>query len=432
MALKGYNLNGIDIPVFPADSLETGVNGRMYFNSTSKVVRIYKDSAWHNLVDITSDVASLNSLTGAINLVAGSGVSVTPSGQNITIANTQAAGANTTLSNLTSPTNGNQDFNLQSSKVFRTKNNAFFTSRNAADNTDIPLIGVDTFNRTNISALSGQNILMNNNIIPAIPDSLSLGVVGDPFLNIVSDTFTLCNSGASLGQLDVTSNDPLGNGANTGVVFRTNTPNQNMYIFTQNSSSADTVATKDLYFETGNKTAGTGNSGSLHFIPGTSFGGFRGNNIFASNIIPDVNNAYTIGNPTTIYSEIFVQQILADSTLSISIGDRVLFSNDGATTNLDWSIPNSLKVPATTAGSAGPQTINQMSGQVIIAAGGSSLVVTNNTVSATSTVLAVIQSNDVTAVIKNVVPTAGSFTIRTTAAVTADTTIAFFVINQQI
>ncbi len=53
-------------------------------------------------------VTSLNSLTGALSLVAGSGITITPSGSNITISSTGSSGANTFLSNLTSPTAINQ------------------------------------------------------------------------------------------------------------------------------------------------------------------------------------------------------------------------------------------------------------------------------------------------------------------------------------
>lgn len=53
-------------------------------------------------------VTSLNSITGALTLVAGSGITITPSGSNITIASSGSSGANTALSNLTSPTAVNQ------------------------------------------------------------------------------------------------------------------------------------------------------------------------------------------------------------------------------------------------------------------------------------------------------------------------------------
>ena len=76
-------------------------------------------------------VASLNGLTGLLTLVAGSGISITPSGSNITIANT-GAGANTALSNLTSPTAINQTlmFNASTPGNISTPNTTGSTNAN--------------------------------------------------------------------------------------------------------------------------------------------------------------------------------------------------------------------------------------------------------------------------------------------------------------
>ena len=83
----------------------------------------------------------------------------------------------------------------------------------------------------------------------------------------------------------------------------------------------------------------------------------------------------------------------------------------------------------TAAGTTGNQTINKASGTVNIAAAGTSITVTNSLVTTSSIVFATIRTNDATAVIKNVVPAAGSFTINLNAAATAETSIGFFVIN---
>lgn len=83
----------------------------------------------------------------------------------------------------------------------------------------------------------------------------------------------------------------------------------------------------------------------------------------------------------------------------------------------------------TAGGTTGAQTINKASGTVNFAAAATSLVVTCNQCLATSIVLAVIRTNDSTAVIKNVVPAAGSFTINLNAAATAETSVGFIVIN---
>lgn len=83
----------------------------------------------------------------------------------------------------------------------------------------------------------------------------------------------------------------------------------------------------------------------------------------------------------------------------------------------------------TSAGTTGAQTINKLAGTVNFAAAASSLVVTNSLVTANSIVLCTIRTNDGTALIKNVVPTAGSFTITLNAAATAETSVGFLVIN---
>jgi hypothetical protein len=83
----------------------------------------------------------------------------------------------------------------------------------------------------------------------------------------------------------------------------------------------------------------------------------------------------------------------------------------------------------TASGTTGNQTINKASGTVNIAAAGTTVTVTNSLVTASSIVYAVIRTNDSTAVIKNVVPGAGSFVINLGAAATAETSIGFFVIN---
>lgn len=83
----------------------------------------------------------------------------------------------------------------------------------------------------------------------------------------------------------------------------------------------------------------------------------------------------------------------------------------------------------TATGTTGAQTINKPSGTVNIAAAGTSLVVTNSLCTTSSIVLATIRTNDSTAVIKNVVPGSGSFTITLNAAATAETSVGFLIIN---
>jgi polygalacturonase len=81
----------------------------------------------------------------------------------------------------------------------------------------------------------------------------------------------------------------------------------------------------------------------------------------------------------------------------------------------------------TAAATTGDRTINKPAGSVNIAAAGTSVVVTNSLVTANSIVLADVATADATAYIKNVVPTAGSFTVNLGAAATAETRINWMV-----
>jgi hypothetical protein len=81
------------------------------------------------------------------------------------------------------------------------------------------------------------------------------------------------------------------------------------------------------------------------------------------------------------------------------------------------------------SGTTGNQTINTPSGNVNFAAGATALTVTNSLCTTSSLVFATIRTNDATAIIKNVVPAAGSFTINLDAGATGVTSVGFFIIN---
>ncbi len=88
-------------------------------------------------------------------------------------------------------------------------------------------------------------------------------------------------------------------------------------------------------------------------------------------------------------------------------------------------VPQTITAGATT----GAQTIDKVSGTVNFAATDVTLVVTNDCVTADSIVFAVVRTNDTSATIKNVIPASGSFTIRLSAAATAETSVGFLVLN---
>lgn len=446
-------------------------------------------------------VTSLNTLTGALTLVGGTGVTITPSGSTITIDAT-GTGANTALSNLTNPTAVNQDLNMSGTKTLILPNNV---ALRALDNTLVArdIISIDAFNRTSIFGVGAGNILVYNNVIPSTPDAISLGVVGDPFSDVVSDKFEVCNSGVSLGELDFTSSSPSGSG--TGISLRTNDVNRNLFLFTTNSAVADANPTRNVMIETGNKTAGTGNSGSITITTGNSVGGTSGtiiaisglstgggdsgqvqyasgdsasgtsgnvalfsgatsgpnpsggvqvttgSNVGTSQSGPlqfntgDANagsgpiSAFTgdnngVASPNDTGEVSLATGSISDAGSSGNTGSIELTtgSNSGSGLRGDLNIDVArLFVPMTTtpAGTTGAQTINTMSGTVNFATGTSSLTVTCNKCFTTSIVFAVCRTNDASAIIKNVVPINGSFTITLNAASALETSVGFLVIN---
>lgn len=83
----------------------------------------------------------------------------------------------------------------------------------------------------------------------------------------------------------------------------------------------------------------------------------------------------------------------------------------------------------TAAGTTGAQTINKVTGRVNFAAAASSLVVTNSLVTASSVVIATVMTNDTTLKSVQAVAASGSFTLFANAAATAETKVAFLVLN---
>lgn len=107
--------------------------------------------------------------------------------------------------------------------------------------------------------------------------------------------------------------------------------------------------------------------------------------------------------------------------------------NSGALVALDANgrIPNSISpfTDATNSGTIGAVVINKLAGRCNIAAGQTSVVVTNSLVTTASQVFAAVAQADATALLKNVVPGNGSFTVNLNAAATANTAINFLVVN---
>ena len=83
----------------------------------------------------------------------------------------------------------------------------------------------------------------------------------------------------------------------------------------------------------------------------------------------------------------------------------------------------------TAAASTGAKTISKTMGTVRFAAGATSLVVTNTLVTANSIIMATVITADATMFSVSAAPGSGSFTLTANAAATAETGVAFVVLN---
>lgn len=177
--------------------------------------------------------------------------------------------------------------------------------------------------------------------------------------------------------------------------------------------------------------AGRGGTGTGGAANGTA-GEIRIGTVNRSQIEIGTANSKTIigdvggtGNATTltINDEAGEVAIGGNATLTIGNASPVQFVAGSGPIYLDRTL--------TTAGTTGNVTINKMAGTVNIAAGAGTagVTVTNNSVTANSIVYVTARTNDATCAVKNVVPAAGSFVLRTTANCTAETSFGFFVTN---
>lgn len=147
-------------------------------------------------------------------------------------------------------------------------------------------------------------------------------------------------------------------------------------------------------------------------------------------------SALQVGPASAIFGgSINVTQILNKSATATSIlfgsSAHTISMRTNGTARMTFGTAGGLTLETTNtaAGTTGAQTIDKMSGAVNFAASATTLVVTNSLVTAASMVFCTIQTNDATATIKNCTPASGSFTITLTAAATAETRVAFWVIN---
>lgn len=158
-----------------------------------------------------------------------------------------------------------------------------------------------------------------------------------------------------------------------------------------------------------------------------------------SNIVTgDLAAAHGIGHNNSSYASLIIGRFgelvetagsWVDTETAFAIGNGTAIGAESLVYSVQKNGLQKLDATITAGGTTGNQTINKPSGTVNFAAAATTLTVTNSLVTANSLVYAVVRTNDATAVIKNVIPSAGSFVIRLSAAATAETSVGFMVVG---
>jgi hypothetical protein len=142
----------------------------------------------------------------------------------------------------------------------------------------------------------------------------------------------------------INDNDTMPLSTATADTLKPNAVNENFGVYTDISGVSNSTATGSVYLETGSKTAGTGNSGSIIFRTGTSAGGTRGtiqtngNLVHTGDILPATSFTYDIGSTAAVikkgyFAEMKISQNAAASyiTFNNSAGsERGYVLTDGA------------------------------------------------------------------------------------------------------
>lgn len=235
-----------------------------------------------------------------------------------------SAGANATLSNLTSPTAINQNLIFSNSL---TGPNIAAGDDNTNNGTKAPTLNITSGAKTagtgdsgdinitlsnssggavgnlNLSSGSGTtrgSVITSMNIIPDSDGGRSVGRNGSRFstmnsVTISSDSFNASSDGTANGGLFKTASAPDGNSYNVNI---TTAAAGKLGLFTASDGANNSTATGNLLISSGNKTAGTGNSGDVIIANGTSAGGSVGKIKVANPLAMDGTTIPRVGTAT--------------------------------------------------------------------------------------------------------------------------------------
>ena len=308
--------------------------------------------------DTTDAVSSVNGQTGsvtvnAINELTGDVTAGPASGSQskvATIANAAVTGAKIATDTIT-------DSNIASAAAITLSKLASLTASRALESDGSGVISPSTVTSTELGYLSGvtsaiqtqlgnkASTTLNNlgttsinaNLIPDANTTRDLGASGTSwnnlYVNVINQSRSNMNrNGVQRGQLRaVISSDAVTRPDATtlnGLYLRGgDNARDNFSIFTSNNNSADSVATTNVDIQTGNKTAGTGNSGDITFKTGTSAGGARGKISLdgssiepQASIVPNADGTLNLGSSSFKFASAY-------------LGTSLVMEDPGAGTN---------------------------------------------------------------------------------------------------
>lgn len=147
---------------------------------------------------------------------------------------------------------------------------------------------------------------INQNLIPGTTNTLDIGdgthLLHTIFMGAGGFGYTLNKNLEQRAQIHPALSSPSGVTDIPGILgFGVSSIGYPILVATGNESTANANATGNLYLETGNKSAGTGDSGSIRLQTGTSAGGARGTINIIDDSLAGASNGYvwTLADQTT-------------------------------------------------------------------------------------------------------------------------------------
>lgn len=193
---------------------------------------------------------------------------------------------------------------LESNSVDGTKirlsNNQALRARNVANSADIDMFRLSTSNLTQILTT----------LVPDTSNTRDLGTDVNRFATIYGKDIQAClfsgtgrlltADGSLTNQMELFSvSGSTPSGATVNSHIRTMIASNNLGLYTASDATVNSNPTGALLIETGNKTAGTGNSGGITIQTGTSSGGVRGPiDLNASEIDVNSSKITNLATPT--------------------------------------------------------------------------------------------------------------------------------------